>query len=55
MTPNALPDNPLLDFSALPRFDTPTPADVHSAIPTLLPQVRALIARLTADDVAATW
>lgn len=55
MTPNALPDNPLLDFSGLPRFDTLMPGDVQPAITTLLAQDRALIKRLTADDVAATW
>jgi len=47
--------NPLLDLSGLPRFDTITPADVAPAIRQLLEESRALVARLTADDVAATW
>jgi oligopeptidase A len=47
--------NPLLDFSGLPRFDTITPGDVQPAIRQLLEESRALVARLTADDVAATW
>ncbi|HPU80758.1 M3 family metallopeptidase [Accumulibacter sp.] len=55
MTPNALPANPLLDFSGLPRFDTLQPGDVQAAITTLLERGRALIERLTAEEVAATW
>ncbi|MEF8714809.1 MAG: M3 family metallopeptidase [Accumulibacter sp.] len=55
MTDHSLQDNPLLDFSGLPRFDVLTPADVQPAISTLLGRCRALIERLTADDLAATW
>ena len=47
--------NPLLDFSGLPRFDTVTPADVQPAISQLLDESRALVARLTGDDIPATW
>ncbi len=50
MTPNAL-----LDFSGLPRFDAITPADVQPAISQLLEQSRALIERLTDENVPATW
>ncbi len=55
MTEHTLQDNPLLDFSGLPRFDVLTPADVQPAISALLERGRALIERLTADDLAATW
>jgi Zn-dependent oligopeptidase len=55
MTEHTLQDNPLLDFSGLPRFDVLTPADVQPAISALLERCRALIERLTADDLAATW
>ncbi len=55
MTDHTLQDNPLLDFSGLPRFDRLTPADVQPAISALLDRGRALIERLTADDLAATW
>jgi Zn-dependent oligopeptidase len=48
-------DNPLLDFSGLPRFDTLMPGDVQPAISHTARSSRALIERLTADDVAATW
>jgi len=47
--------NPLLDFSALPRFDTIKPADVQPAIAQLLEENRALVNRLTGKNVAATW
>ena len=55
MTAHALPHNPLLDFSGLPRFDTLVPGDVQPAIDKLLADCRALVDRLTADEVAATW
>ena len=42
--------NPLLDFSGLPRFDTITPA-----IGSLLNESRALVERLTANTIPATW
>lgn len=47
--------NPLLDFSDLPRFDLIQPEHVKPAIETLLADGRALIESLTADDTRATW
>ncbi len=47
--------NPLLDFSGLPRFADFKPEYVTPAVDQLLQENRALIERLTADDVAATW
>ncbi|MFT3849404.1 MAG: M3 family metallopeptidase [Propionivibrio sp.] len=47
--------NVLLDFSGLPRFDAITPADVQPAIDLLLANNRALVERLTADEIPATW
>ncbi len=48
-------DNPLLDFSGLPRFDLIRPEHVRPAISRLLADCRALVGRLTGDDVPATW
>jgi Zn-dependent oligopeptidase len=48
-------DNPLLDFSSLPRFDTIAPEHVRPAITELLESGRALVERLTGATVAATW
>jgi oligopeptidase A len=47
--------NPLLDFSDLPRFDLIQPEHVKPAIETLLADGRALIEHLTADATPATW
>jgi oligopeptidase A len=47
--------NPLLDFSALPRFDAISPADVAPAIRQLLTENSALIATLEKPDAPATW
>ncbi len=47
--------NPLLDFSDLPRFDLIQPEHVKPAITQLLADGRALIERLTADSTPATW
>ena len=47
--------NPLLDFSALPRFDLIRPEHVRPALTQLLNENRALVARLGADGVPATW
>ena len=47
--------NPLLDFSDLPRFDLIQPEHVKPAIESLLADGRALIERLTADGSPATW
>jgi len=55
MTAHPPPCNPLLDFSGLPRFGVLGPTDVQPAIHTLLEEGRALVARLTSAEVAATW
>jgi oligopeptidase A len=47
--------NPLLDFSALPRFDAVTPEHVAPAMRELLEQNRALIDTLTRPETPATW
>ena len=47
--------NALLDFSGLPRFDAIRPSDVQPAINLLLESNRALVERLTSDEVPATW
>ncbi|MFC5300049.1 M3 family metallopeptidase [Azospira restricta] len=48
-------DNPLLDFSGLPRFDLIRPEHVRPALTRLLDDGRALVERLTGADVPATW
>jgi oligopeptidase A len=47
--------NPLLDFSGLPRFGEFTPALVTPAVDQLLAENRALIERISAPGVPATW
>jgi oligopeptidase A len=47
--------NPLLDFSDLPRFDLIQPEHVKPAITELLADGRALIEKLTGDETPATW
>ncbi len=47
------PDNPLLDFSGLPRFSDITPAQVSPAMEQLLAEARAAMRR--AQDAPATW
>ncbi len=47
--------NPLLDFSGLPRFTEFKPEHVTPAVDQLLRENRALIERVVADDVPATW
>ncbi|MGH8649412.1 MAG: M3 family metallopeptidase, partial [Burkholderiales bacterium] len=47
--------NPLLDFSGLPRFAEFTPALVTPAVDQLLAENRALIERISAPGVPATW
>ncbi|MCL2636568.1 MAG: M3 family metallopeptidase, partial [Betaproteobacteria bacterium] len=49
------PQNPLLDFTDLPRFDLIRPEHVKPAITQLLADGRALIERLTVDAAPATW
>ena len=48
-------NNPLLDFSDLPRFDTVQPEHVAPGIASLLADYRALVDRLVAPDAPATW
>ncbi len=48
-------DNPLLDFSDLPRFDAITPEHVRPAITVLLDEARTLVERLISEAVPATW
>jgi oligopeptidase A len=48
-------DNPLLDFSHLPRYGSIRPEHVAPAIDELLGQNRALIAELTAVGAPQTW
>jgi oligopeptidase A len=47
--------NPLLDFSGLPRFSDFKPALVTPAVEQLLAENRALIERVAAPGVPATW
>ena len=47
--------NPLLDFSGLPRYAEFKPEYVAPAVDQLLAENRALVARLPADNVPATW
>ena len=47
--------NPLLDFNGLPRFATIRTEHITPAVEALLTENRALINRLTATSVAATW
>ncbi|HET7598524.1 MAG TPA: oligopeptidase A, partial [Burkholderiales bacterium] len=47
--------NPLLDFSGLPRFADFKPACVTPAVDELLAENRALVTRLAAPQVPATW
>jgi oligopeptidase A len=49
------PANPLLDFSAMPRFADIKPEHVEPAIRGLIDENRALIERLTADPATPTW
>lgn len=48
-------DNPLLDFSDLPRFDAIRPEHVTPAIDVLLAQNRAVVAQLEAPMARVTW
>ena len=47
--------NPLLDFTDLPRFDLIQPEHVKPAITQLLADGRALVEQLTAETTPATW
>ena len=48
-------DNPLLDFSGLPRFDAIRPEHVTPAIDELLAQNRAVVAQLEAPTGQVSW
>ncbi|MGH8803077.1 MAG: M3 family metallopeptidase [Casimicrobiaceae bacterium] len=48
-------DNPLLDFSGLPRFDRIEACHIEPAIETLLGKARATVAAVTADRAKANW
>ena len=47
--------NPLLDFTALPRFAAIRAEHVATAIDTLIAEGNATIERLAASDQAPTW
>ncbi len=48
-------DNPLLDFSGLPRFDAFDAAQITPAIDVLLAHARQAVERAQAPDTPATW
>ena len=48
-------DNPLLDFSGLPRFDAFDPAQITPAIDVLLERAQRAVDRAQAADTPATW
>lgn len=48
-------DNPLLDFTGLPKFDQVKPAHVEPAIDALLAAGRELVAALAASEDSPTW
>ena len=53
---DAMRDNPLLDFSGLPRFDAISPEHIGPAIDALLAQAEAKAARaLELDQVSANY
>ncbi|MFT4104085.1 MAG: M3 family metallopeptidase, partial [Burkholderiaceae bacterium] len=54
-TPHPVADNPLLDFSGLPRFADFDPAQVGPALDALLAEGEAAVARAQADATPATW
>ncbi|TKC86670.1 M3 family metallopeptidase [Trinickia terrae] len=57
MSSNTLPqqDNPLLDFSDLPRFGEIRPAHVTPALDVLLAAAQAAVDRASAPDTPASW
>ena len=48
-------DNPLLDFSGLPRFAAVTPDHVQPAVEQLIAACRQTVERLAADSALPTW
>ncbi len=55
MTNPATPNNPLLDFSGLPRFDLIRAEHVMPALDVLLAQARNAVESVAADTGPATW
>ena len=57
MSSNTLPqqDNPLLDFSDLPRFGEIQPAHVTPALDVLLAAAKTAVDRASAPETPATW
>ena len=47
--------NPLLDFSALPRFSSITPVDVKPAIEQLIKDAHATVETIAIDSAHPTW
>ncbi|MDF3035417.1 MAG: family metallopeptidase [Paucimonas sp.] len=55
MTTDTISNNPLLDFSDLPRFDAIKPEHVTPAVEALLQENRAVVARLEQPMDKVTW
>lgn len=55
MNTSAITNNPLLDFSGLPRFSEIQPEHVTPAVDILLQHNRDVVVRLLADTAAPTW
>ncbi|BCM23907.1 M3 family metallopeptidase [Methyloradius palustris] len=55
MSENQLLDNPLLDFSGLPKFDRVKAEHVTPAVDYLLSQGRELLETLSTSSIAPTW
>ena len=47
--------NPLIDFSGLPRYEAITPADITPAIATLLEHCKTTVAEIEQNQAAASW
>ena len=48
-------DNPLLDFTALPRFADVRPDHITPAVDQVLANARAVVAAVTQPDTPASW
>ena len=55
MTDISVVDNPLLDFSGLPRFDSIRPEHVMPAMQKLIDAARTTVETIVADSRPATW
>ena len=55
MTSNSTANNPLLDFSGLPRYTEVQPQHVTAAVDQLLQHNRETVARLLADTSEPSW